>query len=114
MHSRFSKGFVLEGVKITLENNNCNFNDEFYREIRVTAKTTIFVSTYATLPMGYFEIHICDIFEFKWGKVFQEFMSEDFSRFLDACQTALDKDKVKPQKLSKTLNYVNEAIQFTM
>ena len=42
--------------------------------------------------------------------MFQEFMLEDFSRFLDACQTALDKGKVKPQKL----NYVNETIQFTM
>ena len=114
MHSRFPKGFVLEGVKIILENNNCNFNDEFCREIRVTAKTTNFVSTYATLPVGYFEIYICDIYEFKWRKVFQEFLLEDFSRFLDACQTALDKDKVKPQKLSKILNYVNETIQFTI
>ena len=29
LHSRFSKGFVLESIKIILENNNCTFNDGF-------------------------------------------------------------------------------------
>ena len=42
LHSRFSKGFVLESIKIILENNNCSFNDEFYRQISGTAMGTIF------------------------------------------------------------------------
>ena len=29
LYSRFSKGFVLESIKIILENNDCTFNDEF-------------------------------------------------------------------------------------
>ena len=41
-------------------------------------------------------------------------MLENSSRFLDYRQTALDKNKVKPQEILKTLNYVNEAIQSTM
>ena len=55
----------MEKIKIILE-NNCTFNDEFYGEISGTAKGLIFVSTYATLTMGYFEIHICNICELKW------------------------------------------------
>ena len=27
LHSRFSKGFVMESIKIILENNNCTFNN---------------------------------------------------------------------------------------
>ena len=39
---------------------------------------------------------------------------ENWSRFLDDCQTTLDKNKVKPEELLETLNSVNEAIQSTM
>ena len=63
LHSRFLNGFVLESIKIILENNNCTFNDEFYRQISGTAMGTIFAPTYATLTMGYFEVHfyICEL-----------------------------------------------------
>ena len=113
LHSRFSKGFVLESIKIILESNNCAFNDEFYRQIIGTAMGTIFAPTYATLTMGYFEVHSYSC-ELKQGKEFQEFILENRSRFLDDCQTPLDKNKVKLEKLLETLNSVNEAIQFTM
>ena len=111
LHSRFSKGFVLESLKIILENNNCTFNDKFYRQISGTAMGTIFAPTYATLTMGYFEFYFY-ICEPKWGEEFQEFILENWSCFLDDCQTPLDKNKVKPEELLETLNSVNEAIQF--
>ena len=66
---------------MVLQNNNCAFNDEFYRQITVTAMGTIFVSTYAT----------------QMGK-----------------KIPLDKSNVQRQELLDTLNFVNEAIQFTM
>ena len=34
LYSRFSKGFVLESIKIILENNNCTFNDQFYHSLQ--------------------------------------------------------------------------------
>ena len=73
-----------------------------------------FAPTCATLTMGYFEFHFYNICKLKWGKEFQEFVLENWSRFLDDCQTPLDKNKVKPEELLETLNSVNEAIQFTM
>ena len=45
----------------------------------------------------------------KWGKEIQEFIFE-----ICHCQTPLDKNKVKPDKLLETSNSANEDIQFTM
>ena len=46
-------------------------------------------------------------------KEFQEFILENCNRFLDDCQTTLDKNTLKPKELLETLNSVNEAIQLT-
>ena len=73
-----------------IENNHCTFNDEFYKQISETAMGTIFAPTYATLTMGYFEVHFYNICELKWGKEFQEFILENWSRSLDDCQTPLN------------------------
>ena len=73
---------------------------------------TIFAPTYATLTMGYLEVHFYNTCELKWGKEFQELILENWSCFLDGCP--LDKNKVKPDELLETLKSVNEAIQFTM
>ena len=83
LHSRFSKGFALESTKIILENNNCTFNDEFYRQISGTALGIIFAPTYTTLTMGYFVAHFYSICGLKWVKEFQEFILENRSRFLN-------------------------------
>ena len=114
LHSRFSKGFVPESIKIISENNNCTFNNKFYGQNSGTAIGTIFAPTYATLTMGYFEVHFYNICELKWGKEFQEFILENWSRFLDDCQTPLDKNMVKTEELFETLNSTNKTIQFTM
>ena len=105
LHSKFSKGLVLQSIKIILENNNCTFNDEFYRRISGTAAGTIFAPTYATLTMGSFEVHFYNISKLKWGKEFKKFILENWSRFLDGCQT---------QELLETSNSVDETIQFIM
>ena len=73
LNSRFSERFVLESIKMIIENNNCTSNNEFYRKISGTAMGTIFAPRYATLTMGYFEVHFYNICELKWGKEFQEF-----------------------------------------
>ena len=114
LHSRFSKEFILESTKFIFENNNCTFDDEFYKQISGTAMGTIFAPTYATLTMGFFEEHFYNICQIKWGIEFHNFILENWNRYLDDCQTPLDKNKVKPQELLDTLNSINEAIQFTM
>ena len=63
--------------------------------------------------MGYFEVHFYNICELKWRKEFPELILENWNRFLDDCQTPLDKNK-EPEKLLETLNSVNKAIQFSI
>ena len=110
LHYTFSKGFVLGNTKIVLENNNGTFNDDFYGQISGTATSTIFTPTYAILTMGYFDVHF-----HKWNgeKKFKN-LSSRFGVAFCHCQTPLDKNKVKPDKLLETLNSANEDIQFTM
>ena len=114
LHYIFSKRFVRGRTKIIPENNNGTFNDDFYGQISGRATNTIFTPTYPILTMGYFDVYFYNIFELKWGKEIKEFILENWSCFLDDCQTPLDKNKVKPKELLETLNSFNEAIWFTM
>ena len=43
-------------------------NNQFYTQIKRTRMGTIFLSTYATLAMGCFEIKICSACNFKYGE----------------------------------------------
>ena len=53
LYSRFSKEFILDGIKLILENNIFCFNDTFYRQEKCTAMGTKFAPVYATLTIGY-------------------------------------------------------------
>ena len=59
LHPRFPKEFVLESVKFILENNNLNFDNEYFNQIKGTATGIIFAPTYANLTMGFFELTFC-------------------------------------------------------
>lgn len=47
--NRISNAFVLEGIKIILENNNFQFNDEYFIQTKGTAMGSKFAPIYATL-----------------------------------------------------------------
>ena len=61
--------FVLESVKFILENNNLNFDNKCFNQIKDTRMGTIFATTYTNLKMGFFELafYIC-IVERNFGK----------------------------------------------
>ena len=42
---KISKEFVLESAKVTLENNNLNFDNEYFNQIKGTAMGSIFAPT---------------------------------------------------------------------
>ena len=75
---------------------------------------TIFAPTYASLTMGFFEIKLYRICEIKWGNEFCNFLKENWSRYLDDCETPLNKNIITPAELLETINTINPAIQFTM
>ena len=68
MHPRFSKKFVLESVKLILENKNVNFDNEYFHQVKGTVMGTIFAPTYANLIMGFFELTFYNLWRDKFGE----------------------------------------------
>ena len=68
LHPRFSKELFLESIKFILENNNLNFNNKYFNQIKGTAVGTIFAPTYANLTMGFFELTFYDLCRDKFGE----------------------------------------------
>ena len=87
LNPRFSKEFLLESVKFILENNNLNFDSEYLNKIKGTVMGAIFAPTYANLTMGFFELAFCDLCRDKFGEDLGNFIFENWSRFLDDCDT---------------------------
>ena len=114
LHRRFPKEFVLESVKFILENNNLNFDNEYFNQIKGTAMGTIFAPTYANLTMGFFELTFYDLCKDRFGEYLKNFFFENCSRFLDDCETLLEENKINPNDLLCILNSINPSIQFTM
>ena len=114
LHPRFPKEFILESVKFILENNNLKFDNEYFNQIKGTAMGTIFAPTYANLTMGYFELTFYDICRNRFGEDLGNFIYENWSRFLDDCETLLEENKIVPNDLLNILNSINPSIQFTM
>ena len=58
---RFPKEFIVEGLRIVLENNTFFFDGHYYLQIKGTAMGTKVAPTYATLVMGYLETKLYTI-----------------------------------------------------
>ena len=83
LHARFNKEFVLECGKFVLQNNNMEFNNEFYNQIKGTTMGTIFTPAYTTLSMGCFEIKFYSVCSFKYGELLAEYIKENWNHFLE-------------------------------
>ena len=117
LHPRFSKKFVLESVKFILENHNLNFDNEYFNQIKGTAMGTIFAPTYGNLTMGFFELTFYDLCRDKFAENLGNFIFENWSRFLDECETLLEENKINPNDLLSysiqcTMEYSKDAIPF--
>ena len=75
---------------------------------------TIFALTHATLSMCYFELTFYRICINEFGETLGQFVWENWCRFLDNCETPLDKTKIDPNRLLKILNSINPSIRFSV
>ena len=74
LNSRFSKEFILDGIKLILENNIFCFNDTFYRQEKGTAMWTKFAPVYATLTIGNLEEKLYTVIETDYNAEFQQYL----------------------------------------
>ena len=75
---------------------------------------TIFVPTYANLTMGFFELTFYDLCKDRFEEDLGKFGFENWSRFLDDCETPLEENKINLNDLLSILNSFKPSIQFTM
>ena len=56
---------------------------------------------------GFFELTFYDLCRDKFGEDIENFIFENWSRFLDDCETLLEEDKINPNDLLSILNSIN-------
>ena len=114
IHERFSKEFILESIKIILENNNFYFNDKMYTQVRGTAMGTKFAPTYATLVLAYLEEKLYVQTEIKYGKEFARYIKDNWKRFLDDCFILWTKGEENLKTFHSILNELHSDLKFTI
>ena len=108
---RFSKELVFESVKFVLENTNLKFDNEYFNQIKGTAMGTIFAPTYLNLTMGFFELTFYDLCKDKFREDLGNFIFENWSRFLNDCETLLEVCKINRNYITVCYYHVTYAFQ---
>ena len=114
LNERFPKSFVLEAMKIVLNNNTFVFGSKNYKQVLGTAMGTKFAPTYATLVLGYLETKLYNLVETNFGIEYSTFIRNNFKRFLDDCFIFWNKTKGNIEEFHKLLNSLDRNIRFTL
>lgn len=114
LNTRFSKEFILEGLKLVLENNHFHFDEEFFLQTKGTAMGTKVAPTYATLVMGYLENTLFERTSEVFDAELSTYIGSNWKRYLDDCFIFWTKGEDDLEKFHSLLNTLNESIQFTM
>ncbi|XP_071122593.1 uncharacterized protein [Mytilus edulis] len=110
---RFSNNFLLEGLKIILDNNTFFFDGKYYLQISGTAMGTKVAPTYATLVMGFLEDKMYQQVESEFDTAFKVYVKSEWKRFLDDCFIILNKSH-NLEKFHSLINTLHPSIKFTI
>ncbi|KAK3091940.1 hypothetical protein FSP39_023867 [Pinctada imbricata] len=112
--SRFTNDFIIDGLKLVLENNHFFFDNKYFLQIKGTAMGTKVAPTYATLFMGYLEEKLFsrteDVFDANFGNCIRK----NWKRYLDDCFIFWNRSLDDLNKFHDLLNGLHTSIQFTM
>ena len=114
INDRFTQNFILEGLKIVLNNNTFSFDDKHYLQTKGTAMGTKVAPTYATLTLGYFEFLLQTEILNLWGEDSANYISKHWKRFLDDCFIIWNQDDERLYTFYNILNKLDPNIKFTM
>lgn len=110
--NRFTKEFIIEGIRIILENNNFSFNGIFYKQTKGTAMGTKMAPTYATLVLGYLEKQLYTLLLKEKGDLFAHYIETHWKRFLDDCFIFWPFSLKELEIFHNILNSLHKDIQF--
>ena len=83
--SRFSRPFVLEGIRLILNNNTIFFDDKLLLQKKGTAMGTEMVPSFPTLVLGYLEKQMYQKAVTEFGKEMDSYVESHWFRNLDDC-----------------------------
>ena len=112
--SRISNEFVLEGIKIILENNSFHFNDSYFLQTKGTAMGSKFAPIFATLVLAYLEEKMYTKSEEEFGSDFRQYLEANYKRFLDDCFLIFTRSEDQLTKFHNLLNDLHSSIKFTI
>ena len=112
--SRISNAFVLEGIKLVLENNSFHFNDAHFLQTNVTAMGSKFAPIYATPVLAYLEGKMYEQSEKEFDSDFRGYLEANFKRFLDDCFLIFTRTEEQLMKFHNLLNSLHPSINFTL
>ena len=113
LHNRFDVDFVLDALKLVLDNSHFMFNDQCYNLICGTATGTTVAPTYANLTMGFLEVELYKkVFE-KYGQETHDYIKIYWKRFLDDGQIMWKKSFGPVEDFVQILNSLDKSIIFT-
>ena len=112
--NRISKEFILDGIKLILENNSFCFNDKYYLQVKGTAMGTKFAPAYATLVLAYLEEKMYKKSETEFSQNFRLYLEENFKRFLDDCFLIFNQPEKDLDKFHHLLNSLHPSIRYTI
>ena len=108
-----SKEFVLDGIKLILENNSFCFNDIYFLKTKGTAMGPKFAPIYATLVLAYLEEKLYKQAEKKFDSNFRKYLEASFISFLDDCFIIFTRPEEELKKFH-ILNTLHLSIKFTI
>ena len=108
IHKRFTKNFIIEGIKTILENNNFMFDGCSYNQVRGAAMGTKFAPTYATLEEKLYTHLETD------NKEMAEYVKRNWKRVLDDCFMIWINPGDDLTKFHDLINNLHQDIKFTI
>ncbi|MCG7879609.1 MAG: GIY-YIG nuclease family protein [Candidatus Thiodiazotropha endolucinida] len=114
LNGRFSNEFILDGVRLILENNTFSFNDKYYKQVKGTAMGTKFAPVYATLTVGYLEQKLYKEIETTFGSEIGTYFIQNWKRFLDDCFLPWTKSFKDLEQVHAILNSLHKDLNFTL
>ena len=109
-----SKEFIINSIKLILENNSFCFNDTYFLQTKGTAMGTKFAPVYATLVLAYLEEKMYEKSEEDFNQTFRSYLETNFKRFLDDCFLIFNQQEKDLDNFHLLLNSLHPSIKYTI
>ena len=113
-NTRISKDFILNAIKLILENNLFFFDNNYYRQLKGTAMGTKMAPVYATLVLGFLEKQLYATISTVYNCDISEYFRCHYFRFLDDVLIVYDEKVIPLERVTNLLNNLCSHLNFKL